>query len=654
MPYHFALQQDQKERLYADLGIDANKIMVPPNMLENWQQTLDLISEIVDTPAVLIMRVHPTEIEVFASSHSQGNPYKPQDREHLGHGLYCETVMKECRELHIPNALKDANWDKNPDIKLGMIAYCGLPLHWPDNTTFGTICMLDNKERNYSQQFRSLLARFQNAIETNLITLYQQAKLQLHNQQLEVKVQQRTYELAELSAKLIREIETRTNTESSLEYHKSYDPLTGLPNRPNLINTLANMLEDINRKQKISVFYVGLRNFKSINDSYGYLIGDKILATLGQRLQHSTSNDTFIARIAGAEFVLVQANNSSHTETHKFIEQIINCCHSPFGIANLIISLHCSIGIAQAPNDGIDAAQLLQKAGAAMTISKAEGLSYSFFDQQTQSILNERYQIESYLVDALKKHELSLHYQPIIELNTRQVIGAEALLRWYNPVLGQVAPDQFIALAERNGQIIEIGNYVLHSALKQTAYWCQILQRDFKIAINISPVQMRNPRFGEHIAELLTLYQLPATALELEITEGMLLQDEHIAHHAISQLQELGVHISLDDFGTGYSSLSYLQKYSFDTLKIDRCFISKLEHSEQARELTKAMIAIGKKLKLKVIAEGVENTFQDTFICNEDCNYGQGYLYGKPVTPEQFEHDFIRRQSTPFYKTEPN
>lgn len=642
MPYKFALQQSQNDRLFADVTIDTSKIMVPPEMLENWQQTLDLLAEIVNTPAVLIMRVHPTEIEVFAASNSLGNPYKPKDKDHLGHGLYCETVMKESRELHIPNALKDANWDKNPDIKLGMIAYCGLPLHWPDNSTFGTICMLDNKEHSYSQQFRNLLARFQNAIETNLITLLQQAKLQLHNQQLELKVHQRTHELAELSAKLIKEIETRTTTENSLEYHKSYDPLTGLPNRPSLINTLALMLEDINRKGKISVLYLGLRNFKAINDSYGYLIGDKVLAIIAQRLQHNTHGDIFIGRMAGAEFVLIQA---SSTEINKRLNQIINCCQSPVGIANIVISLHCSIGIAQAPDDGIDAVILLQKAGAAMNISKAEGSAYTYFDQQAQKALSQRYVLESHLVDALKKNEMSLHYQPIIELNTHKIIGAEALLRWYNPVLGHVAPDQFIALAERNSQIMEIGNFVLHTSLKQAAHWCHILQREFKIAINVSPLQMRNPRFAEHITELLTLYQLPAHALELEITEGMLLQDEHLAHSVILQLRELGVSISLDDFGTGYSSLSYLQKYAFDTLKIDRCFISKLEHSEQGRELTKAIIAIGKKLNLKVIAEGVENTYQDNFICNEECHYGQGYHYGKPVTPEEFERNFITQLS---------
>ncbi|AVT47072.1 bifunctional diguanylate cyclase/phosphodiesterase [Shewanella baltica] len=644
MPYNFAINQSQKDRLFADIAIDTDKIVVPQIMVDNWQQTLDLLSELVDTPAALIMRVHQTDIEVFTSSRTQGNPYKKHDKDSLGHGLYCEIVIKGGKELHIPNALKDKDWDKNPDIKLGMIAYCGLPLRWPDNSAFGTICMLDNKEHNYSQSFRSLLARFQNGIEANLVTLYQQAKLQLHNQELEQKVQQRTHELAELSGKLIKEIENRTSTETSLEYHKSYDPLTGLPNRINLINSLSTMLEEVNRKEKISVLYLGLRNFKSINDSYGYLIGDKILTILSQRLQHYADENTFIARIAGAEFVIIQAHKPSNNETNKLINKVLSCCNTPFGVADFVITIPSSMGIAQAPIDGIDAAILLQKAGAAMTISKADGSTHSFFNQDTQAALNLRYQLESHLVDALNKNELSLHYQPFINLETQKVIGAEALLRWHNPILGNVAPDRFIALAERNGQIIDIGNFVLHTALAQAAKWCRELDQEFKIAINISPLQMRNPRFSEHIADLLTLYQLPPTALELEITEGMLMQDEHIAHNAIQKLQELGIRISLDDFGTGYSSLSYLQKYSFDTLKIDRCFINKLEENEQDRELTKAIIAIGKKLNLVVIAEGVETLEQDAFIRHEECDLGQGYLYGKPITAHEFEQAFIHKK----------
>ena len=214
-------------------------------------------------------------------------------------------------------------------------------------------------------------------------------------------------------------------------------------------------------------------------------------------------------------------------------------------------------------------------------------------------------------------------------------------MRWNNPILGNVSPDQFINLAERNGQINEIGNFVLHTAIAQVAKWFVIQPQNFRIAINISPVQFRNSSFAEHIENLLSLYNLPASALEIEITEGILLQDEHVAQHTIKKLQQFGVRVSLDDFGTGYSSLSYLQKYSFNTLKIDRCFITNIEKNEQDRELSKAIIAIGKKLDMHVIAEGVETQAQDDFIKSEECDYGQGYLYGKPVTADLFEKRYF-------------
>ncbi|WP_299787317.1 EAL domain-containing protein [uncultured Shewanella sp.] len=631
------------EHLLNEISVTAAEIAVPEDMFNSWQQTLDLISEIVDTPAVLIMRIHKDDnkMEVFASSRSIGNPYRRHDKDSLGHGLYCETVIAQNSELHIPNALKDRDWDNNPDLKLGMIAYCGLPLLWPDNTPFGTICMLDNKEHSYNNKFRHLLARFQEAIITNLASLYQQEKLRFLNRILEKRVQLRTHELAELSTKLIREIEDRTSAEYTLEYSKTYDELTGLPKRTSLVESLNQMLKRVKGSQVVTVLYFGLRKFKSINDTYGYVVGDQILSQFSQRITRQLNEDAVIARIAGSEFVIAHSHKRSSRDELSLITNILNCCNSPFYIADFTITVPSCMGIAQFPADAKTTEELLQKSSAAMSISKTEGASYSFFNRDTHSKIRQRYQLESHLVDALSNQELYLNYQPLICLKTKEIIGAEALLRWHNPVLGQVPPDQFINLAEHNGQIIEIGNFVLHSALSQAAQWLLLRQNEFRIAINISPLQFRAPNFAEHIADLLTLYQLPATSLELEITEGILLQDEHLAHDSIQKLQALGIRISLDDFGTGYSSLSYLQKYSFNTLKIDRCFITNLHKKEQDRELTRAIIAMGKKLNLHVIAEGVETHEQDDFIQSEGCDYGQGYLYGKPSSAEDFEADYL-------------
>lgn len=202
--------------------------------------------------------------------------------------------------------------------------------------------------------------------------------------------------------------------------------------------------------------------------------------------------------------------------------------------------------------------------------------------------------------------------------------------------IGQCDPDRFIPIAESNGQIIEIGYFVLHQALRKAAEWCRESSHPFKIAINISPIQFREQHFVEHLKDMMTLYQLPPGALELELTEGILLEDEQYAQSALAQLRQQGISISLDDFGTGYSSLSYLQKYSFDTLKIDRSFISQLEYNEQNRELTRAIIAMAHKLNMAVIAEGIEKKFQEDFIRTEGCNYAQGYLYGKAMPADEF------------------
>ncbi|MGF1710245.1 sensor domain-containing phosphodiesterase [Vibrio kagoshimensis] len=639
MPYKAELKKLQYDHLFGHVDINTSQIDVPDDMFNGWQKTLDLLAEIVDSPAVLIMKVTATDISVFTTSNTQGNPYNRHDSEVLGNGLYCETVIKNQSELHIPNALKDPEWDQNPDIKLGMIAYCGLPLTWPDKTPFGTICMLDNQEREYSQSYRQLLERFQNGINANLAHLYQQSELQCLNQILENNVQKRTTELAKLSEKLIKEIEERRVIEDSVDYYKSYDALTGLPNRLSFISSLTQQL-NASIPANTTVIYFGLRNFKSINNSYGYVVGDKLLQLFTQRIQSFLRGDTLFARVAGAEFVIAQPKCDS-TDEIQLINQIITSSNTPFMIAEFTITIPCCMGIAQAPSDSENAAELIQKAGAAMDISKVNGSPYTFFTKQTQLNIEQRYHLESNLVDALKNGELSLNYQPFFCLKNNKVIGAEALLRWNNPILGNVPPDQFINLAERNGQINEIGNFVLHTAIAQVAKWFVIQPQNFRIAINISPVQFRNSSFAEHIENLLSLYNLPASALEIEITEGILLQDEHVAQHTIKKLQQFGVRVSLDDFGTGYSSLSYLQKYSFNTLKIDRCFITNIEKNEQDRELSKAIIAIGKKLDMHVIAEGVETQAQDDFIKSEECDYGQGYLYGKPVTADLFEKRYF-------------
>lgn len=629
--------------LLAQVTVNTAEISVTDSIMANWQQTLDLLSQLVATPAVLIMRVASADIRVLVTSHSEGNPYKAQDTESLGHGLYCETVINTQQELQVKNALNEPAWRNNPDIKLGMIAYCGLPLSWPDGSPFGTLCMLDNRERDYGLVFRQLLQRFQQAINTNLADLYQQARLKHLNQLLEQQVYERTKALTKLNQKLLLEVERRRSVEQSAKSGLLFDSLTGLPNRAYFIDQLSKNL-CLDGASTTSVLYLALKKFRSVNDTYGYHAGDRVLQHFSLRLKQQLAQPVIVARMSGAEFVIALTHDCQSDKVMTLINQVLAVCHQPFIIDDRSITISPCLGIAQAPSDASDAVTLIQKASAAMGLSKADDSSYSFFNQHTQSALEQRYQLESHLIDALAKNEFSLHYQPLICLQSRKIVGAEALLRWYNPLLGQVAPDKFIHLAEQIGQIIDIGNFVLHTAIAQAAKWQQRSESVFRIAINISPIQFKDAYFPQYIASLLTLYNLPPSALELEITEGILLHDERCAQAAIEQLQQLGVAISLDDFGTGYSSLSYLQKYRFNTLKIDRCFIANLAHNQQNQELTKAIIAMGKKLNLRVIAEGVESELQHQFIQQEECDFGQGYLYGKPVAAAEFEQQYFCEQ----------
>ncbi|RBM31187.1 sensor domain-containing phosphodiesterase [Vibrio tarriae] len=619
------------------LPIDTKTLSIPEHIMHSWQEIVDLIAEITACPASLIMRVHASDIEVFSSSRTEGNPYPPKAKDTLGHGLYCETVISERRMLEVPNALADPNWDHNPDIKLGMICYCGLPVFWPDDTPFGTICILDSRERHFDDRVHSLLARFQSAIEGQLETLYQKAELKNLNQELEKKVAERTQTLADLSTKLLKEIEQRAAAENYLDFHRHYDPLTNLPNRVTLCEHLQPQLKAIADEQQITLIYFSLRNFKSINDSYGYQVGDHILSSLSQRLSHNLPEAWLLARIVGSEFVLTAYHERSRAETNKVINRVIKACTMPFNTNNLNITLQCHLGVALAPMDATDSLSFIQRASSAMSFAKKEGAQVSFFNIKAQKAAEERLQLESHLLDALRFNELAVYFQPIVCLKQAgKIIGAEALLRWHNPQLGNVTPDRFIPIAESNGQIIEIGYFVLHQALRKAAEWCRESSHPFKIAINISPIQFREQHFVEHLKDMMTLYQLPPGALELELTEGILLEDEQYAQSALAQLRQQGISISLDDFGTGYSSLSYLQKYSFDTLKIDRSFISQLEYNEQNRELTRAIIAMAHKLNMAVIAEGIEKKFQEDFIRTEGCNYAQGYLYGKAMPADEF------------------
>ncbi|MBB1437393.1 EAL domain-containing protein [Shewanella sp. SG41-4] len=609
----------------------------------SWQTTVDLIAKVAQVPASLIMKLHTNEMEVFVANNNADSPYGPGMKDMLGHSLYCESVIEQQTALHVENALKDPRWSHNPDLAVGMVSYYGLPLNWPDGEPFGTICILDKKSNNYSDDLIMLLECFSQNIESNLEMLDQKQKLSQVNLQLETHIAQRTSELEKLNSDLMQEIDSRVAAEKLLDIQQRFDTATGLP-KFNQLETMFNQLTTKNEFTSISVVHFSITNLKVIQDGLGYDVSEKVRNLVAQKLQRFITNNAYLATVSETTFCIVIS-----TKKQLYVDKMAAFCSrlcqhfaQVIHVEDFPASITTAIGVSFYPNDGSCFMELSRKSSAALShceISNNNG--YKFFNPKMESELSNRIQMESLLRGALNRNELSLNYQPFVDTQSQNVIGAEVLIRWYNPTLGQVSPVDFIENAEQSGQIIEIGYFVLRNALKQLAYWRELYNRDFYLAINISPVQLKDSYLIDKIVQLLELYKIPGNLLEIELTENAFIHDATHAQEILNKLHHHGIRLSLDDFGTGYSSLSYLQNYPFNSVKIDRSFIRNLETSEQSRQLVNTIIAMANNLQLSLVAEGVENQFQADFVAKQGANIWQGYHFGKPVNANDFAQKYL-------------
>ncbi|MUI52901.1 sensor domain-containing phosphodiesterase [Aliivibrio fischeri] len=619
-------------------------IDIPEQMQNDWQNMLDILSNVINVPAALIMRIYDNDIKVFSSSSSVENPYIKGATEKLNQGLYCETVIKERQELTVFNALVDPEWSSNPDLKQNMIAYCGLPLYWPDNTPFGTLCILDKKENHFSPTYQKLMKTYQHSIEAQLNTLYQHADLLNRHQELQAEVARTTQHLNEINIKLSNEIDCRRAAEQKVEYHKNHDVNTGFLN-PIAIHKHVDSL--IKSETKFVLLHIHFANSRKIQQEYGYQAFDSLLIEYRSKLTKIT--DTSVTgRLGSSDILLI-------IQTDK--EKLPQLCQhlSEIGQANYTAneqSLHLQTYVgAVHSKEGISRSDLLQFAYDTVVKCQSLGKTFTIADVSlpTQSTLSE-HKIERYLLEAVRNHDLFLNYQPKVCPVNKKWIGCEALLRWNHPHLGAIANDVLIQLAERNGLIYELGNFALRNAIQQASEWI-LHSPNFVMAVNISAVQLKDPHFVTHIKQLLSLYQLPSKNLELEVTESGLISDEPLAIATLSQLNNMGISIALDDFGTGYASFQYLKKYPFSSLKIDKSFIANIEQNEDDQNIVCAMINIAKKLQLRVVVEGVENQNQEAFVVKEGIDLIQGYLYSKPISATDFEEGLFNQSSigTPYF-----
>ena len=437
----------------------------------------------------------------------------------------------------------------------------------------------------------------------------------------------------DLLASIERNTHLRHEAENTLQRMSQYDFLTNLPNRQQLQSQLGKILLDANRLQRrVAVLCVGLDDFKGINEQFGYQTGDQLLIALADRLRAHSGGLGALARLGGDQFALVQAHIEQPYEAAELAQIILDELEIPFTLDQHSIRLRATIGITLFPEDGDTTEKLLQKAEQTMTLAKTRSRSrYQFYIASVDSEIRRRRELEKDLREALLANQLYLVYQPQIRYSDHQVVGVEALLRWQHPEHGMVPPDLFIPLAEQNGSIIAIGEWVLDQACRQLREWHDQGFSELRMAVNLSTVQLHHAELPRVVNNLLQIYRLPPRSLELEVTETGLMEDISTAAQHLLSLRRSGALIAIDDFGTGYSSLSYLKSLPLDKIKIDKSFVQDLLDDDDDATIVRAIIQLGKSLGMQVIAEGVETPEQEAYIISEGCHEGQGYHYSKPL-----------------------
>ena len=437
----------------------------------------------------------------------------------------------------------------------------------------------------------------------------------------------------QLLTSIERNTHLRHEAENTLLRMSQYDFLTGLPNRQQLQTQLAKILFDAGRLQRrVAVLCVGLDDFKSINEQHGYQTGDQLLMAVADRLRAHSGRLGALARLGGDQFALVQADIDQPYQVAELAQSILDDLETPFLLAEQSIRLRATIGITLFPEDGDSSEKLLQKAEQTMTLAKSRSRSrYQFYIASVDTEMRRRRELEKDLRDALQSNQLYLVYQPQIRYSDHEVVGVEALLRWQHPIHGMVPPDLFIPLAEQNGSIIAIGEWVLDQACRQLREWHDQGFTELRMAVNLSTVQLHHADLPRMVNNLLQIYRLPLRSLELEVTETGLMEDISTAAQHLLSLRRSGALIAIDDFGTGYSSLSYLKSLPLDKIKIDKSFVQDLIDDDDDATIVRAIIQLGRSLGMQVIAEGVETVEQEMYVINEGCHEGQGYLYSKPL-----------------------
>ncbi|MBA1421193.1 MAG: EAL domain-containing protein [Epsilonproteobacteria bacterium] len=441
-----------------------------------------------------------------------------------------------------------------------------------------------------------------------------------------------------------KEMEFELSRQKNILYYQAHhDMLTGLPNRTLFVKELKESLSTMQDDEELALLFIDLDRFKKINDSLGHAIGDKVLTVIGERLKNIIKDDNIAARLGGDEFLVMLNHIRQHNDILQHIEEILQVIEEPVYIDHYTLYTSASIWISRAPIDGHDADNLVKFADTAMYQAKENSSSYfQFYTSEMTDKAYEHLMMEKDLRESIKNGDFDVYYQPQINMQTGEIVGLEALVRWRHPVVGLLFPDVFIPLSEKTGLIVELDFWVMQEAMNQVSQWYKEGLNPGVLALNMSMQELEYPQLEEKIYQNLKNYDFDVKWLELEITETEVMKNPDSVIAILEKLHALGISVAIDDFGTGYSSLSQLKSLPITTLKIDRSFISDIPNDEDAVAIVQTVLALSESLRLEVVAEGIENEVQRDFLLDKGCTVGQGYYYSKPLPSNEIEQLLIK------------
>jgi len=422
-----------------------------------------------------------------------------------------------------------------------------------------------------------------------------------------------------------------------------YDLVTGLPNRTLFISRLEEALKSSKSNNNSgAIFAVDLDDFRKLSDTYGYLVGDELLRITGEKLREVLGYDITLARMGGDEFFVLVRRITDMGDISPFIKQILSVFNTIWHVFKHEFYVTASIGITVFPDDGSEVLDVLRNAATALYKAKELGKNqYQFYETGINEKLLRRYELENGLRHALERDEIRIYYQPQVSIPGERLVGLEALIRWDHPRYGLIPPDDFIPIAEDTGLIIPIGNWVIERVCAQMATWDKRGFGGFKMAVNISAKQLRQKGFISLVRDTIEIHGSEPSRLELEITESSFVKSMTSAVYMLGQFRAMGISISIDDFGTGYSSLSYLKNLPCDRIKIDKSFVRGIGENETTEAIIEAVVVLARRMRMEIIAEGVETVLQSEFLVRTGCSILQGYLHGKPVPVADIEKRFL-------------